>query len=263
MNTKLLYLCLAIVALMFSCGKKNTFTIEGTLQNGAGKYVVIEEIAPKEMIPIDSILLDKDGHFSFTYEMPYQSFYNVKVSSLDFVMLLPNYGETITLTGDYDHFSPTYQVKGSEGSILLWQLNDYTKFGEQRLDSIARAFDQLVADCKGDTNCIKKQKPALDSVYKEAYAQQQQYVVSFIERNKGSLSTLIALYKTFNTRPLINPATEDFYYYEMIADTLDVALPDNPHTLNFRNTVEHLRVQYNMQQSQQPQAIVTLGNTEE
>ncbi|MBR4803495.1 MAG: DUF4369 domain-containing protein [Bacteroidales bacterium] len=263
MNTKLLYLCLAIVALMFSCGKKNTFTIEGTLQNGAGKYIVIEEIAPKEMIPIDSVLLDKDGHFSFTYEMPYQSFYNVKVSTQDFVMLLPDYGETITLTGDYNHFSPTYQVEGSKGSIQLWQLNDYTKYGEQRLDSIARAFDQLVADCKGDTNCIKKQKPALDSVYKDAYAEQQDYVISFIERNAGSLSTLIALYKTFNTRPLIDPNTDDFFYYEKVADSLDVALPENPHTINFRNTVEHMRVQYNKQQRQQPQAIVTMGNTEE
>ena len=263
MNTKLLYLCLAIVALMFSCGKKNTFTIEGTLQGGAGKYVVIEEIAPKEMIPIDSVLLDKDGHFSFTYEMPYQSFYNVKVSSQDFVMLLPHYGETLTLTGDYNHLSPTYQVKGSEGSILLWQLNDYTKFGEQRLDSIARAFDQLVADCKGDTNCIKKQKPALDSVYLDAFAEQQEYVINFIQRNKGSLATLIALYKTFNTRPLIDPKTDDFEFYEMVASGLEETMPQNKHVIEFRNTVEHLRVQYGKQQQAQPQAIVTLGDNAE
>lgn len=263
MKIKKLILFLIPVLALSSCGKKNTFTIEGTLQGGAGKTVYIEEIAPKQMIPIDSVLLDNNGHFEFTYEMPYQSFYNIRVSSQDFVMLLPNYGETITLTGDYNHFSPTYEVQGSEGSTLLWQLNDFTKYGEIRLDSIARAFDQLVADCKGDTNCIKKQKPALDSVYKVAFTEQQKYVVSFIDRNKGSLATLIALYKTFNTRPLINPMTVDFEFYEEVADGLEEALPDNPHTVHFRNTVEHQRVQYNMQQQSQPQAIVTLGGNAE
>ncbi|MBO4741372.1 MAG: DUF4369 domain-containing protein [Bacteroidales bacterium] len=263
MNTKKIVLFLTVVAALCSCGKKNTFTIEGTLQNGAGKYVYIEEIAPKDRIFIDSVQLDKNGHFEFTYEMPYQSFYNVGVSLQDFVMLLPDYGETITLTGDYSRLSPTYEVEGSKGSTLLWQLNDYTKYGEIRLDSIARAFDQLVADCKGDTNCIKKKKPSLDSVYLDAYSEQQDYVINFIERNKGSLATLIALYKTFNTRPLIDPKTDDFEFYEMVASGLEETMPQNKHVIEFRNTVEHLRVQYNKQQQSQPQAIVTLGGNAE
>ena len=262
MKIKKLILFLIPVLALSSCGKKNTFTIEGTLQGGAGKTVYIEEIAPKDMIPIDTIQLDGNGHFEFTYEMPYQSFYNIKVSEQDFVMILPDYGETIVLTGDYNRFSPTYEVSGSEGSIQLWQLNDYSKFGQQRLDSISNAFDQLIAACNRDTNCIKKQKPALDSVYKEAFAQQQQYVVSFIERNKGSLSTLIALYKTFNTRPLINPQTADFEFYEIVAEGLEEAMPENPHTVHFRNTVEHMRVQQQVQQNQQPQAIVSMGHNE-
>jgi hypothetical protein len=262
MNTRFFLLLSASALVLFSCGNKKTFTIEGKLENGAGKRIVIEEIAPKEIIPIDTIKLDKDGHFSFTYEMPYQSFYNIKVSDQDFAMLLPDYGETIILTGDYNRLSPTYEVEGSKGSTQLWQLNDFSKFGQQRLDSISRAFDQLCIDCKRDTNCIKKQKPLLDSVYKEAFAQQQQYVVSFIERNKGSLSTLIALYKTYNTRPLINPQTDDFEFYEMIANALEEALPDNKHSQHFRNTVEHMRIGLNTQRQTTPQAVVTLGDTE-
>lgn len=254
---------MAAAALTVSCGKKNSFTIEGTLQNGAGKDIVIEEIAPKDLIPIDTLTLDKEGHFSFSYEMPYQSFYTVKVTEQDFVTLLPEYGETITITGDYNRLSPTYEVSGSQGSVLLWQLNDFYKYGLLRLDSIARAFDQLVADCKGDTNCIKRQKPLLDSVYVGAYAEQQQYIISFIERNKGSLATLIALYKPFNGKPLINPRTADFYYYEQVIDGLEQSAPDNPHTVQFRNTVEHQRVINNSAKEPAPQAIVTLGNNQE
>lgn len=263
MKIKKLILFLIPVLALSSCGKKNTFTIEGTLQGGAGKRVYIEEIAPKEIIPIDTIQLDNNGHFVFTYEMPYQSFYNIKVNDVDFVTLLPDYGETITFTGDYNRLSPTYEVQGSHGSVLLWQLNDFYKYGLLRLDSIARAYDKLVADCKGDANCIKKQKPLLDSIYVDANNEQQQYIISFIERNKGSLATLIALYKPFNGKPLINPHTEDFFYYEEVADGLDEVLSENPHTIQFRNTVEHMRINVEAKRKQTPQAIVTLGNTED
>ncbi len=263
MNTKVILFGLSIVALMVSCGKKNTFTIEGTLQNGAGKQIVIEEIAPKDLIPIDTITLDNNGHFSFTYEMPYQSFYTVKVSDKDFVTILPNYNETVILTGDYRFLSPTYEVKDSPGSVQLWQLNDFYLYGTLRLDSIARAFDQLVAECKGDTNCIKKQKPMLDSVYVSARSEQQQYIISFIQRNKGSLATLIALYKPFNGKALINPTTADFYYYEQVIAGLEDSVPDNPHTVHFRNTVERQRVYNSTVNQETPQAIVTLGNNQE
>ena len=263
MNAKKILFGLSIVALIVSCGKKNTFTIEGTLQNGAGKQIVIEEIAPKNLIPIDTITLDNNGHFSFSYEMPYQSFYTVKISEKDFITLLPDYNETITIIGDYQFLSPTYQVKGSPGSVQLWQLNDFYLYGTQRLDSIARAFDRLVADCKGDTNCIKSQKPLLDSVYVSARREQQEYIISFIDRNKGSLATLIALYKPFNGKALINPTTADFYYYEQVIAGLEQSAPDNPHTVQFRNTVERQRVYNSTANQETPKAIVTLGNNQE
>lgn len=255
-------LLVALSATLFSCGSKDCFTIEGTLAGGEGKIVTIEEVAPKEIIPIDTIKLDEKGHFVFEYEMPYQSFYNVKVSDADFVMLLPENGETIALTGEYNRFSPTYQVEGSKGSVLLWQLNDYSLYGTKRLDSIITAFNDLCRSCNGDTNCIKKRKPALDSVFKQAFSEQQTYVVNFLERNKGSLATLIALYKMYNGNPLINPQTEDFAFYEEVADALEKTMPDNKHTIDFRNTVEKMRFQRNQQMEKAPQVVVSQGNVE-
>lgn len=251
---------LAVTAMLFSCGSKDYFTIEGTLTGGEGKMITIEEVAPKEIIPIDTIKLDENGHFVFKYEMPYQSFYNVKVSDADFVMLLPENGEVIALTGEYGRFSPTYQVEGSKGSVLLWQLNDYSLYGTKRLDSIITAFNDLCKNCNGDTVCIQKQKPALDSIFKEAFREQQDYVVNFLERNKGSLATLIALYKMYNGNPLINPDTEDFAFYEEVADALEKSLPDNKHTIDFRNTVEKKRFQRQQQMEKAPQVVVNQGN---
>jgi hypothetical protein len=253
MRKVLLLLVVCIVAV--SCqNNKESFTIEGVLKGGEGKYVVIEEITPTEIIFIDSVKLDDKGEFKFKYKMPYKSFYNVVVSQEDFIMLLPDYKEKIKLTGDYNNLSRTYQLVGSPDSQLLWQLNDYSIMGVDRLDSIKMVYDVLVQN--PDANFVKKEKELLDSIYLNAYYEQQDFVVNFVQENSGSLSTLIALYKTFNTIPLINPE-QGFEYYEVVNDGLKNSLPENPHTLNFGNTMQKMRFKYG---STSEGATITMGN---
>lgn len=74
------------------------------------------------------------------------------------------------------------------------------------------------------------------------FREQQEYVCRFIEENKGSLSTLIALYKPFNNRLLIDTRNpQSIEWYDMVLEGLQERYPDNPHTLHFKNTTEHLR----------------------
>jgi hypothetical protein len=233
---------LVICSLLLSCkNNSDSFVIDGYIKGGENKYIKIEEITPTEILVIDSIQLDNKGEFKFKYKMPYKSFYNIVVSPHDFVMLLPDYGEKIKITGNYNNFSRTYQLVGSPESQLLWQLNDYTIMGADRLDSIKNVYDVLVQNT--DTNFIKKEKQLLDSIYLNAYYEQQDYIISFIEEHNGSLSTLIALYKTFNTIPLIRPE-QGFEYYEIVNNGLKNNMPENPHTLNFDNTIKKMRFKY-------------------
>ena len=60
---KRLPLIIAALMLLASCGNKNKITIEGTLDNGANKVIYIEEMTPDSRLFIDSITLDKNGHF--------------------------------------------------------------------------------------------------------------------------------------------------------------------------------------------------------
>ena len=229
-----------------SCGSKNQITIEGTLTDGAGKTIFIEEMSPSDRIFLDSITLDKKGHFKFTYDMPYKTFYNVHVSNDDYVVLLPDEGSTISMTGSYDSLSLTYHIQGNEDSQLLWQLQDYTNNG-------TRALRQLVATDRHNAQLLEQGEISqrefdiahayTDSVYLSTFSEQQQYVVRFIEDNLGSLATLIALYKPFNGRQLINPE-DSFEFYEGVLEGLEAYLPDNPHTLSFKNQVERTRFQY-------------------
>ena len=223
----------------------NTFTISGTLDGGAGHTLWLEEIAPDGPLFIDSIPMDSKGHFKYTYKMPYRSLYNLHTTEDNYIVTLPDYGEKLKVTGRYDNLSVSYDIKGSPESSLLWQLQQYTNDGATVLRALidtTKYYQQLLAEGKVDIEVVYDKKDMTDSIYRLTAEEQQDYVCRFIEENSGSLATLIALYKPFNNRLLIDtrdPNSID--WYDMVLEGLQERYPDNPHTLHFKNTTEHLR----------------------
>ena len=61
------YLILVAVLLISACGNRNNIVIEGTLANGAGKTIYIEDMTPDTRLFLDSIKLDNKGYFRFKY----------------------------------------------------------------------------------------------------------------------------------------------------------------------------------------------------
>ena len=237
---------LSLILMLTSCDNKNDIVIVGTLENGANKTIYLEEMAPESRIFLDSVKLDSKGHFKYRYAMPYKTFVNVHVSDADYIVLLPEMGEKIAIHGDYNAFSTSYEIDAGIESQLLWQLQDYSNQGTEILKDIVATDSknrQLLADGDMSQEEYDHEHDITDSIYAATYAEQQQYVVHFIEDNLGSLTTLIALYKPFNNHPLIDPSNS-FEFYEAVLEGLQESLPNNPHTLHFKNMVERTRYQY-------------------
>ena len=231
------------VLLFVACGHKDTFTLDITLTNGAGRTLYIEELTPDGPVFLDSIKLDDNGHFEYRHNLPYETFYNLHSSSVDYVVLLPRQGEHIVVTGDCKSLQWSYQVSGSEGSTLLWQLQDYSNYGIDMLTELVQKDQENRNKYGSDTIGYKKAKEETDSVYRETMQEQVDYVAHFIQEHQGSLATLIALYKQFNQHDIIAPEV-NFDYYELVLEGLEQSLPDNPHTIHFKNRVENLRHRY-------------------
>ena len=189
--------------------------------------------------------MDADGHFKYRYNAPYLSLYNLHTTENNYIVTLPANGETIEVKGQYDNLSATYSVKGSAESALLWQLQQYTNDGSKILYALVDSvnhYEALLAAGEMDNATYDKKKAVTDSIYHATFVEQQEYVCRFIEENAGSLTTLIALYKPFNNRALIDPRDPiSIDYFDLVLEGLQRELPDNPHTLHFKNTTEHLR----------------------
>lgn len=265
------FLLSAVALLLFAgCKKENTFTIEGSIDNGAGKMMYIEELTPDGPHFLDSIKLDKRGNFTYKGKYDYQTFYNLHTSAVDYVVLLPYKGEKIKVSGVFDSLSLSYKVDGSKESATLWQLQDYSNYGAYKLRDIVNTdhanrerFNIQTVEVDGmmrltgDTAAYREAKHLTDSLYREAYDEQVMYVTQFLQDNSGSLATLIALYKPFNgNHPIIDVDRypELFTYYEQVLEGLEGndATADNPHTLAFKNVMERVRFQV---ERKKPQAV--------
>ncbi len=235
----------SVSLLLASCGGKDTFTIGGTIDGGAGHSLWLEEMTPDGAIFVDSIPIDSKGRFKYRHKLTYRTLYNLHTTANNYVVLLPDCGERLSVGGNWDNLSMTYTVSGSPESILLWQLQQYTNNGGLVLNDLVDTtmyYQRLLDEGKVDEAVVLAKKEETDSIYRITFGEQQDFVFRFIEENRGSLSTLIALYKPFNNRPLID--TRDPFsieWYDLVLEGLEETLPDNPHTINFKLTTEHLR----------------------
>ena len=233
-----------LVLLSITGCKHDTFTVCGTLENGAGKTLWLEELAPEGPLFIDSIAVDSKGNFSYKYKMPYRSLYNLHTTDNNFAVLLPDYGEKVKIGGDWNNLSLTYTVDGSPESQLLWQLQQLTNDGAAVITDLidtARHYDMLLQQGAVNESTVAAKRHITDSIYRAERDLQHEYVCGFIVENSGSLATMIALYKSFNTLPIIHPNdTASLYYYDLVLEGLQQRYPDNPHTLRFQTTVDRM-----------------------
>lgn len=235
---------LALALLVAGC-QHDSFTISGTLEGGAGHTLWLEEIAPDGPIFIDSIPMNNKGHFKYSYKMPYRSLYRLHTSDNNYIVTLPDYGEHIKIGGRWDNLSVSYTVEGSSESGLLWLLQQYSNDGNDVLKQLidtTEHYAQLFFDGQITQQQVLDKKDETDSIYRIIFQEEQDFICHFLEENQGSLSTLIAINKTFNNRPLIDtrhPSSVD--WYDLVLEGLEERYPDNPHTLHFKLTTEHLR----------------------
>ncbi len=229
-----------------------TFTIEGTFENAANKTLYIEEMTPDNGANfIDSIRCDAKGHFEYKGSMPYQTFFNIHVSPVDYVVLLPRDKEHIVLHGDATRLGSTYRVEGSPESQRMWEIQNHINESNLVIADIAHQDQQNKATM--DKQQYEEAHKTTDSIF---VANRQLVYVTlyhFIEDNRGSLSTLYAIDAPYNHQMRVFYAESDYEVFEAALEGLLDSVPNNPHTQYFKTRVERIRSARAMaQQQQQP-----------
>ncbi len=111
---------LTLILLGITGCRKNSFTVSGTVEGAQeGEYLLLREVRPGLLEPVDSVVPGKDGKFSFRSETEWPAFYMLSLDDTDFLTLLISPGEKIEVKAERNSMSRPVSVKGSAGTEVI------------------------------------------------------------------------------------------------------------------------------------------------
>ena len=252
---KRLFVVAFIGVQLFSCTTTekedyNEFILRGNFETDTLHTITLEELTTCDVAVIDSVQTDASGSFVFRRTLSDAAFYIIRESRDNFVTLLIEPGETVILSGKVDDLPLTYEVEGSEGSLLLRMLNKRLHESLTKVDSLADLYRE--SRFSPDFETIHAE---LNKAYTEIFEGHRQYVKSFIQDHPNSLASIIALYQYFGDKAMLRE-TEDFEYFLNLSKSLAEVYPTNRHVINLKKRVSDIkRVQLQRQMAEEKLAI--------
>jgi peroxiredoxin len=231
MNSRHLLLIWIIILLLAGCSQQKKFEIRGKITNASGRMIYLEELMVASMRPVDSVRINKNGEFSFRNHVEIPTFFLVKLSENNFITLLVDSAEIISIKADALNFARQYSVEGSPGSILVQELNDRLNTTKQKLDSLSSLYS-LYADLPN----YAELKSGIDEAYEEIVQDQINYSTSFVSENPFSMASVLALYQKFDNE---NYVVRDLQALRVAASALNSFYPGSEHVKAlYQNTLQ-------------------------
>jgi len=224
-----------LTAFLFSCNKPNGFVISGKITNSEGKYLYLDELKVASSLPVDSVQLERDGSFRFKGKISYPNFYLLRLNEKNFVTLLVDTTEKITVYGDAANFSRDYVVEGSPGSKLVQELNNRLAKTKHQLDSIQ---SRIIAFRTYRDYDIQKVK--WDQELADIKQNQIRYSTEFVQKHPFSMSSVLALYQKFDDS---NYVIQDLQSLKVAASALNTMFPKSDHVKALYANTQRLMVQ--------------------
>lgn len=232
---KLVPAVIVLAAFTFACNKPNGFVISGKITNAEEKYLYLDELKVSSSVPVDSVKLEKDGSFKFKGKISYPNFYLLKLNEKNFVTLLVDTTEKITVYGDAANFSRDYIVEGSPGSLLVQELNKHLTSTKYKLDSINSRINAFRN--RADYS-IQKRK--WDQELAQIKQNQISYSTGFVQKHPFSMSSVLALYQKFDDS---NYVVQDLQSLKVAASALNSIFPKSEHVKALYANTQRLMVQ--------------------
>jgi peroxiredoxin len=252
MNKKL-FLYLFIVLVFAGC-KTNVVKISGTIMNPVnGAYLILDELKSNDLKAVDSVKVSADGKFNFKREIKHPSFYLIKTNNNNFLTLLIEPGEKITMKLESDSLNYPISLSGSKGSELMVEYNKTLRGTIKKLTGLNDIYKQNV-----DKPELPKVIQSLDSLANIYLAEINTYTKKYIDENITSLVSLVALYQQVAPSVyVLNPA-KDMKYFAKVDSSMFSLYPEYEPVVTLHEQVKELSAK--MGGAASPAAETTSGN---
>jgi thiol-disulfide isomerase/thioredoxin len=245
--TKKLYLVFLSAILVASCSQlgDNEFLVKGKIDNFEGKTIFLSEIDESGMRTVDSVIIDKSGEFKLTGKTSFPKFYLFRTSPNDYITLLIDSANVLTITADANNLLESYKVEGTPELVLIKNLNDRMQETQNQIDSLGKIYQSLIG-----TSSLDSAKKEIDAQFNTIVAQQQEFSRKFVETNSKSMVSLLALSQQIVPQRVgVFNIPDDLSYFEKVDSELYKLYPESKDVQALHTYITSIKSQEIQQES--------------
>jgi thiol-disulfide isomerase/thioredoxin len=218
---KLFSLYLFAAVIIAGC-KNNTVQISVILEKPVtGQYIFIDELKSSKLTTIDSIKVTDDGSFKFKKEVNSPSFYLLKVNDKNFLTMLLEPGDRISLKANFDSLNYPISLTGSKGTESMAEYNRILRKTIKKLTSLNNIYMQ-----NANSPQLSSIVDSLDNLAQSYLTEINSYTKNYIDNNLTSLVSLVALYQQVAPNVYVLNPTKDLKYFTKVDSSLSILYPE-------------------------------------
>lgn len=236
MGKKVILMLFCASVLISGC-ERGSFSISGTIDGaGDGEYLLLKEVKPGILEPVDSVVPGKDGRFSFRSETGWPAFFMLSMDDDDFLTMLIAPGEKIEVKAARNSMARPSSVTGSEGtSVILGFRKDQ--------DEVVAGLKKLT-DTYNDSIDSPRRPLLMDSLDRRAadiVAGFRARALTLLNENRSSMIPVYLLNQhVVPGLELFEPAKNPELFYS-VDSTLYALYPESDLVLDLHSFVAGLR----------------------
>lgn len=240
MRTLINILSVAFFILIISGCYSDNYRIKGTINNADDRMLMLEKMQLDRSLIIDSVKLNEDGEFSFHGEkLNVPTFFKLKLSENNYITLLLDSTEHVTITADAKNLENTYRLEGSIESKKIQILNQRLKTLRSTVDSLMTIYASL----PDEENARRKNE--IGRQLMAELDEHKSFIGSFVMDNPRSFASYYALFQRLsdNTMVLNVMDKKEQVYFATIATSLNLLYPESPRVKQLYNYVLSAKAQ--------------------
>lgn len=235
---KRLFYTLLATLIITACNNSSKFEIAGKIENSEGKEIVFNELLVNGTSEIKKVKINNNGTFIIKHETEIPRFYQLAISKNNFITLLIEPGEKITINANSTDMSKA-NIIGSDGSVLVQKINNQLANTKEKLDSIRKYIDSI-----DNQDRLNQEIEEINKKYAAIVNAQRDSSIAFIISNMNSLASIVALYQKLDDENYVLYKNRDIQYIKIVSESLARKYPESQHVKALIADKENLLKKY-------------------
>lgn len=211
-----------IAAVVLAGCKSNNIEINGKLLNPVkGELIYLDELRSNDLITVDSVAVSGEGTFSLSRKIESSSFYLLKTDQANFLTMLLEPGQKMSLKAYFDSLNYPISLSGSKGTELMAEYNLKLRQTIRELSGLRGIYLKSLG-----TPDLPMVMDSLDNVAQHYLTDINSYTKTYIDQNLNSLVSLVALYQQVAPGEYILHPEKDLRYFLKVDSSLSLNYPD-------------------------------------